>query len=119
MLIEQQIGERQARAGSAVARILKRPAGSAAAAEQPAATSGIETAAAGLIEAGAKFMQALFHAAGVGSGDASASPLGEMLSGLYTRDARTSRPVLSIPLPESVTPERIERAISGLVNSLG
>jgi hypothetical protein len=29
MLIEQQIGERQARAGSAVARILKRPAGSA------------------------------------------------------------------------------------------
>jgi hypothetical protein len=29
MLIEQQIGERQARAGSAVARVLERPAGSA------------------------------------------------------------------------------------------
>jgi len=82
----------------------------AAAAAQPAAPGSIETAAAGLIEAGVKFMESIFHD---GSG------LEQILSSLFTRDARTNRPVLSIPLPESVSQERIAQAISGLVNSLG
>jgi hypothetical protein len=92
----------------------------AAAAVQPAGAGSIETAAAGLIEAGVKFMESIFHdgAAG-GSGGASGSRLEQILSGLCTRDARTNRPILSIPLPESVSQERIAQAISGLVNSLG
>ncbi len=84
----------------------------AAGAEQPAATAGIETAAAGLIEASVQFLESI-------SDQASARPLEEILSGLYKLDAQTNRPVLSIPLPESVTQERLARAISGLVNSLG
>jgi hypothetical protein len=88
----------------------------AAAAGQPAGPgsieAGIETAAAGLIEAGVKFMESI-------SSDGTGSRLEQILFGLCTRDARTNRPVLSIPLPESVSQERIARAISGLVNSLG
>jgi hypothetical protein len=41
-----------------------------------------------------------------------------MLSGLFTRDGATNRPVLSIPLPESLNQERLAAAISGLVNTL-
>jgi SNF2 family DNA or RNA helicase len=96
----------------------------AAAAAQPAGAgsieASIETAAAGLVEAGVKFMESIFSAGATGSsGGASGSRLEQILSGLCTRDARTNRPVLSIPLPESVSQERIARAISGLVNSLG
>ena len=43
----------------------------------------------------------------------------QILSSLFTQDAQTNRPVLSIPLPESVTKERLATAISGLVNMLG
>jgi SNF2 family DNA or RNA helicase len=88
----------------------------AAAAAQPAGPgsieAGIETAAAGLIEAGLKFMESILS-------DGTGNRLEQILYGLCTRDARTNRPVLSIPLPESVSQERIARAISGLVNSLG
>jgi hypothetical protein len=83
----------------------------AAAAGQPAA-GGIETAAAGLIEAGIKFIESI-------TSEGTGSRLEQILSGLCTRDARTNRPVLSIPLPESVSQDRIARAVSGLVNSLG
>jgi hypothetical protein len=88
----------------------------AAAAAQPTGAgsieASIETAAAGLIEAGVKFIESI-------ASDGTGSRLEQILSGLCTRDARTNRPVLSIPLPESVSQERIARAISGLVNSLG
>jgi hypothetical protein len=84
----------------------------AAAAGQTAGPGSIETAAAGLIEAGVKFMESI-------TSDGAGSRLEQILSGLCTRDARTNRPVLSIPLPEYVSQERIARAISGLVNSLG
>jgi hypothetical protein len=86
------------------------------AAAQPAGPgsieAGIETAAAGLIEAGVKFMESMLS-------DGTANRLEQILSGLCARDTRTNRSVLSIPLPESVSQERIARAISGLVNSLG
>jgi hypothetical protein len=72
-----------------------------------------------LIEAGVKFIESIFHGgAGGSSGSASVSQLEKILSGLCTRDARTNRPVLSIPLPESMSQERIGRTISGLVDSL-
>jgi superfamily II DNA/RNA helicase len=85
-------------------------AAEAAAAQQAGARS-IETAAAGLIEAGVKFMESM-------ASDGAGSRLEQILSGLFIQDARTKRPVLSIPLPESLSQERIARAISGLVNSL-
>jgi superfamily II DNA or RNA helicase len=87
--------------------------------EGPAGAGSIETAAAGLIEAGVKFIESIFHDAAESSGGASGSRLEQIFSGLCTRDTRTNRPILSIPLPESVSQERIARAISGLVNSLG
>ncbi len=80
------------------------------AAASPAAEpgDGIGKAAAGLIEAGVKFIESLV------SGGAP----GTELSRLFTQDARTNRPVLSIPLPESMTPERLTAAISGLLGAL-
>ena len=41
------------------------------------------------------------------------------LAAIFTRDARTNKPVLSIPLPESLSKERLTDAISGLANKLG
>jgi SNF2 family DNA or RNA helicase len=79
-----------------------------AAVSQPTA-GGIETAAAGLIEAGVKFIESI-------TSDGAAGRLEQILSCLYTRDVRTNRPVLSIPLPESVSQESLARGISGLLN---
>jgi SNF2 family DNA or RNA helicase len=88
--------------------------------EPPAEASSIATppnnvqiAGAGLLEAGLRFIESL--AAG-GSGGTTA---GEFLSGLFTQDARTNRPLLSIPLPESLNQERVARAISGLLGMFG
>jgi SNF2 family DNA or RNA helicase len=75
----------------------------------PSPQSGVETAAASLIEAGLKFVESL-----VSNGSAS-----EALAGLFTRDARTNRPVLSIPLPESVTQERLAGGVSALLKAFG
>ena len=74
---------------------------------------GIENAAASLVEAGVKFIESI-----TSDGD-SGRQVEQILSGLFKQDARTNRPVLSIPLPESVTKERLSTAISGLVNVLG
>jgi SNF2 family DNA or RNA helicase len=63
---------------------------------------GAEKAAAALLEAGLQFIESI--------GD---------LSNLFTRDARTNRPMLSIPLPESFSPERLTAAFSGLIGRLG
>ncbi|MBZ5525220.1 MAG: DEAD/DEAH box helicase [Acidobacteriia bacterium] len=92
---------------------------------------GLEKAAAGLIEAGLSFIEALAAkapqgrvAAPVGQGggrpvqEGAGHRISQALSGLVSRDARTNQPVLSIPLPESVTGERLNRAISGLLGML-
>ncbi len=82
--------------------------------------SGIQTAAASFIEAGLKFIETI--TAGQGAGDsevALSSRFDQPLAGLFTRDARTNRPVLSIPLPESVTQERVSGALSALLNAFG
>jgi SNF2 family DNA or RNA helicase len=85
-----------------------------------AGAGGIEAAAAGLIEAGVKFMESITRDAIAGtSAEASGSRLEQILSGLFTRDTRTNTPVLSIPLPESLSQERLVAAISGVVNTLG
>jgi superfamily II DNA or RNA helicase len=75
----------------------------------PPEVNGVETAAASLIEAGLKFIESI----------ASNGAANEMLARFCTRDTRTNRPVLSIPLPESVNQERLAGAISTLLNTLG
>jgi hypothetical protein len=63
-------------------------------------------AAAGLLEAGIKFLESM----------TSDRPLEQVLSGLISRDPGTNRPVLSIPLPESITEGRLTSAIAGLLS---
>jgi hypothetical protein len=73
-----------------------------------------------LIEAGVKFIESIAYDGAAGSSaEAHGSRFQQMLSGLFTRDAGTNRSVLSIPLPESLSQERVAAAISGLVNTLG
>jgi hypothetical protein len=43
----------------------------------------------------------------------------QLLPTLFTRDARTNRSALSIPLPESVTLERLAGALLALLNKFG
>jgi superfamily II DNA/RNA helicase len=66
-------------------------------------------AAAGLLEAGIKFLESM----------TSDRPLEQVLSGLISRDPGTNRPMLSIPLPESITEGRLTNAIAGLLGRLG
>jgi hypothetical protein len=65
-------------------------------------------AAAGLLEAGIKFFESI----------TADRPLDQVLSGLIARDPGTNRPVLSIPLPESITEGRLTSAIAGLLGRL-
>ena len=44
--------------------------------------------------------------------------LEQVLSGLISRDPGTNRPMLSIPLPESITEGRLTSAIAGLLGRL-
>jgi hypothetical protein len=71
-----------------------------------------EQAAAGLIETGVRFLESLVA---VGQG----GPLGETLSNLVSVDPRTDRPVLSIPLPQSVDQKRLIRALSAVLGAFG
>ena len=81
---------------------------------------GIGMAAAGLLEAGIKFIESIAsQGAAGGSADAAGRGFEQILSGLFRHDAQTNRPALSIPLPASLTQERLATAISGLVNVLG
>jgi superfamily II DNA or RNA helicase len=82
------------------------------AADGKSSVGGPEKAAAGLLEAGVKFIESL-------AGEASGRSWDQILSGLFKRDSETNRAVLSIPLPEAVNQERIAAAISGLVNLFG
>jgi hypothetical protein len=74
----------------------------------------VAVAAAGLIEAGVRFIESLTattDAASLGGGD-----LGQMLGSLITHDEGTKQTRLSIPLPESVSQERLTTAVSALWN---
>ncbi len=69
-----------------------------------------EHAAAGLIETGIRFLESLAAAAQSASTD-------ETLSNLVSLDPRTNRPVLSIPLPKSVDPSHLIRALSAALGA--
>jgi superfamily II DNA or RNA helicase/predicted nucleic acid-binding Zn finger protein len=112
---------------AAAAREMPVPAGSGRApipqAEGSRATGvpgDIESAAAGFIEAGVRFMESIVaSSAAGGSGSTPGGQLEQTLSALFTRDARTNKPALSIPLPDSLTQARLAAAISGLVSTFG
>jgi superfamily II DNA or RNA helicase len=81
--------------------------------------TGIESAASSLFEAGVKFLESLTDsAAAASSGEAPANRIQQTLSGLFSQDPRTNLPVLSIPLPESLTEGRLTNVIAGLLNAL-
>lgn len=85
----------------------------------PAAELG--SAAAQLIEAGVRFLESLTAGrTAVGTGIPSGNPnsgnsIGKVLGTLFLRDPRTNRPVLAIPLPESMNEQRLTSALSGLL----
>jgi len=74
--------------------------------------AGLEHAAAGLLEAGVRFLESL-------AGVARSQPDGGGLANLVSRDPHTNRPVLSIPLPESVANDRLMQTISALLGAFG
>ena len=85
-----------------------------AAASAPATpSSGFEQAAAGLIENGMKFLESLAAVA------KTAQTGGGSPSSLVSRDPVTKAPVLSIPLPSSLDPDRIMRAIASVMSAFG
>jgi hypothetical protein len=87
---------------------------------QPPAGAGLGGAAAGLIEAGVRFLESLAaETAGGSSESAPAHPVQQAFAGLFSQDPRTNRPVLSIPLPESITQGRLTKALAGLLGALG
>ena len=86
------------------------PSASPAAPAAVVPSSQFEQAAAGLIETGVRFLESL-------AAMAQSAPTGKALSSLVSLDPRTMRPALSIPLPDSVDPNRLIRALSAVLNS--
>ena len=81
---------------------------------------GIALAAASFFEAGLKLIESFAeNATNNGKADAPAKRLDHTLSGLFTRDVQTNRPTLTIPMPESVTEERLAGALSALLAAFG
>jgi SNF2 family DNA or RNA helicase len=83
------------------------PAAAALAAPRAPREEDMARAAAGLLEAGVRFLQTL-----AASGDAAAG-----LSSLVSRDPNTNRPALTIPLPESIDAGGLMKAIGGLLST--
>jgi SNF2 family DNA or RNA helicase len=83
----------------------------AAVAATPQATE-FEQAAAGLIETGVRFLESLAALAPNAPADGASS-------NLVSLDPRTNRPVLSIPLPESMDQNRLVRALSAVLGAFG
>ena len=92
------------------------------------ASNGVEFAAASFFEAGLRLIESITAGGTAGSlegsttGRSTTAPeprAAQVLPMLFTRDARTNRPALTIPLPDSVTPERLTSAFSALLNIFG
>jgi hypothetical protein len=90
------------------------PAAAPSAALEGAASRSTEfqQAAAGLVETGVRFLESLAAVAQDGSA-------AQVLSNLVSVEPRTNRPVLSIPLPQSVDQNRLVRALSALLGAFG
>ena len=110
-----------ATAPDATAPAVAAPAVAAPAAAAPArpaaAPATVQESAAGLFEAGVRFLESL--AATAPEGAAAAAPLERALSSVFHTDPATGGPVLAIPLPASVTRARLAGALAGLLRGLG
>ena len=91
----------------------------------PSPASDMETAVAGLFEAGVRFMEAFASAPVPAAGQSGRQVPEEMpprgnglLAGLVHTDPQTSRRVMAIPLPEGMDAARIEHAVGGLLRKL-
>jgi len=78
---------------------------------------GLEQALTGLVEAGVRFLEALSRppAAAPPQRNTSSSTT---FSRLIRNDPQTGRPVLAVPLPAHLSPERLEEALGGLWRKL-
>jgi hypothetical protein len=89
----------------------------------PPATSGgngVELAAASFIEAGLRLIESITAGGTAANSTAAPAPrVAQVLPTLFTSDPRTNRPALTIPLPDSVTPERLTSVFSALLNMFG
>ena len=111
MLFEHQITERRKRGRGAIARILAKPDG--------LERSSFEDAAAGLVDAGVRFLESL--ASHLGARVSQPYPddsVKRLISSLIQTSPHTNRPVLAIPLPDFVGQERLVAALSGLLAGL-
>ncbi|HEV2326672.1 MAG TPA: DEAD/DEAH box helicase [Terracidiphilus sp.] len=81
--------------------------------------NGIALAAASFVEAGLKLIESFAADRTDAKAGTPAKRLDHAVSALFTRDSRTNRPALTIPLPESVTQERLAGAMSVLLATLG
>jgi SNF2 family DNA or RNA helicase len=94
-------------------------AGAPSATTQSPDGNGIALAAASFIEAGLKLIESFASDVKNGKDDSPPKRLDHVVSALFTRDARTNGPALTIPLPESITRERLAGAVSALLTALG
>ena len=76
-----------------------------------------EKAAAGLLDAGLNFLESI--AASAGNGESAQAGNGQHgISRLLSRDPKTNRPMLSIPLPAAITEERLAGVVAGFLRAL-
>jgi len=110
----------QAQPNDAAGTLVSEPAGVSPVAAVPRNGRGVQLAAATFIEAGLRLIESIAADGAAGRSTTAPAPrLAQVLPTLFTRDARTNRPALTIPLPDSVTQERITSALSALLNALG
>jgi SNF2 family DNA or RNA helicase len=82
-------------------------------------SSSFEDAAAGLIDAGVRFLESLrARLGGELPRQHPDNPVQRLISPLIRTDPQTNRPVLAIPLPDSAGQERLVAALSGLLAGL-
>jgi len=85
----------------------------------PPGAMDLRSAAATLIEAGARFLESLAAVAGDGaSGGFGRRSLADVVSEVVGTDPRTNRPVLMIPVPDSQTVGRLGQAAGALLAAL-
>jgi len=104
----------------------RRPEPTPAAAPEPApmptakpapAQTDLARAAAGLLEAGLKFLESLGPPTAAAAPAASAAePVVRAVRSVFRTDPQTQRPMLAIPLPESLTVERVASLVGGLLS---
>ncbi len=80
---------------------------------------GIAHAAASFLEAGLRLIETFTGDASRNSSSAPVNHFDQALAAVFTRDSETNRPALTIPLPESMTKERLAGALSSLLSTLG